>query len=123
MITKTWPCKGSGGCGATYSAELTAEAPADWTEDDWAAFMDAQSEHVGSHGRSPDMAAHIRKQMARTKRGDGFYKVTYSASENGSQTLCGAAATDLDMSWGDARFASNRRHVTCERCLELRPAS
>jgi len=34
MITKTWPCEGSGGCGATYSAELTAETPADWTGDD-----------------------------------------------------------------------------------------
>lgn len=115
MITKTWPCKGSGGCGGTYSAELTAESPADWTGDDWAAFMDAQSDHVAGHG-SPGTDVHIRKQIARTRTRSTVNPLTDSADfrlgsdKNGSQTLCGDPATDRDMSYADGR------------CLELRPA-
>ena len=47
-MTQTWPCKTTG-CGGTYSAELTADSPGDWNVDDWGAFMDAQSDHVGAH--------------------------------------------------------------------------
>jgi transcription elongation factor Elf1 len=115
---KAFPCKP---CGGSHETDVPKSA-ADWPVDDWGAFMDAQSEHVAAHGRTADAGSHIRKQMAPSKRGDGFYKVKYGSSENGSQTLCGAAATDRDMGWGDARFAKNRQYVTCERCLELRPA-
>jgi hypothetical protein len=61
---------------------------------------------------------HIRKRIAR-KRGDGFYRVKYSASENGSQTLCGAAA-GMDVSWAEARFAKNLARVTCDDCKRIR---
>lgn len=127
MVTKTWPCKG--GCGGNYSAELTSDAPADWTEDDWGAFMDAQSEHIGTHGRTDDTTVHIRKQIARIRTRSTTNPLTDSdafrlgSDHNGSQTLCGAAPTDSDMSWSDGRFAKNRQYVTCERCLKLRPAS
>lgn len=129
MITKTWPCKGSGSCGGTFSAELTSDSPAEWTEDDWGAMMDAQSEHVAGHGRAADRGVHIRKQIARVRTRSTVNPLTDSdafrpgSHLNGSQTLCGDAPTDSDMSWADGRSAKNRQHVTCTRCLELRPAS
>jgi hypothetical protein len=128
MSTVTWPCKGSGGCGATYSAELTSESPAEWTEDDWGAFMDAQSEHLASHGRTAGAGVHIRKKI--TARG-GYSptnplhdRAAFRASSaySGAQTLCGDPSTDSDISWADGRFAKHRQYVTCARCLELRPS-
>jgi hypothetical protein len=128
-MLKTWPCKGTGGCGGTYSAELTADSPADWNQDDWGAFMDAQSDHVATHGRTGEVTVHIRKQIARVRTYSRSNPLSDSAAfrlgsdKDGSQPLCGAAPTDRDMSWADGRFAKNRAYVTCERCLELRPAS
>ena len=61
---------------------------------------------------------HIRKRIAR-KRGDGFYRVKLSASENGSQTLCGAPS-GLDMSWPETRYAKNLAVVTCDTCKQIR---
>jgi hypothetical protein len=118
-IIVTWQCKG---CDGSYSAELTAENPASWTAEDWAAFMDAGSEHAASHYRTEGTVSHIRWRMAPEKRGDGFYAPKYSSSENGSRTLCGASATDSDTSWGDARHARNLTYVSCDRCKELRAA-
>ena len=42
---KTFPCKP---CDGTYEADIP-DSPTDWTEDDWSAFMDAQSAHVAAH--------------------------------------------------------------------------
>lgn len=129
MATKTWPCTGNGGCGATYSAEMSDESPANWTTDDWGAFMDAQSAHVASHGHPDSAGVHIRKQIARVHTRSTTNPLTDSSAfrlgsdRNGSQTVCGAAPTDGDMDWAGARFAKNRQHVTCTRCLELRAAS
>ncbi|MFI8792600.1 hypothetical protein [Streptomyces sp. NPDC055105] len=67
------------------------------------------------------MTTHIRQRPAR-KWGDGFYQPQYSASENGSRTLCGAQPTDRDAGWGDARFAKNLAFVTCDECKQLRKA-
>lgn len=61
---------------------------------------------------------HIRKRVAR-KRGDSFYRVKYGASENGSQTLCGAPA-GMDMSWAETRFAKHLDAVTCDTCKQIR---
>lgn len=61
---------------------------------------------------------HIRKRIAR-KRGDTFYRVKYSASENGSQTLCGAPAGN-DLAWGEARFPKHLARVTCDACKQIR---
>ncbi|MHA6764770.1 hypothetical protein [Streptacidiphilus sp. PAMC 29251] len=61
---------------------------------------------------------HIRKRIAR-KRGDSFYRVKYSASENGSQTLCGAPA-GMDKAWAETRFAKHLADVTCETCKQIR---
>jgi hypothetical protein len=61
---------------------------------------------------------HIRKPIAR-KRGNTFYKVQYSASENGSQTLCGAPAGN-DRTWAETRFARHLAAVTCDDCKRLR---
>ncbi|MGC0317281.1 hypothetical protein [Kitasatospora acidiphila] len=61
---------------------------------------------------------HIRKRIAR-KRGNGFYRVQYGASENGSQTLCGAPA-GMDRTWAETRFAKHLAAVTCEACKQLR---
>jgi hypothetical protein len=66
-----------------------------------------------------EVTTHIRQRPAR-KWGDGFYRPQYSASENGSRTLCGAPSTDQDMGWGDARFAKNLAYVTCDECKRLR---
>lgn len=66
-----------------------------------------------------EMTTHIRQRPTR-KWGDGFYRPQYSASENGSRTLCGAAPTDQDMGWGEARFAKNLAYVTCDECKRLR---
>lgn len=68
-----------------------------------------------------EVTVHIRQRPAR-KWGDGFYRPQYSASENGSRTLCGAAPTDQDMSWADARFAKYLAYVTCDECKRLRQA-
>jgi hypothetical protein len=64
---------------------------------------------------------HIRKRIAR-KRGDTFYRVKYSASENGSQTLCGAPAGN-DRTWAEARFPKHLSAVTCADCKRLRAES
>ncbi|MGE7437543.1 hypothetical protein [Kitasatospora sp. NPDC001175] len=61
---------------------------------------------------------HIRKRIAR-KRGNSFYRVKYSASENGSQTLCGAPAGN-DRTWAEARFAKHLAAVTCNACKQIR---
>jgi hypothetical protein len=42
---KTFPCKP---CDGTYSADVP-DSPADWTDDDWGTFFDAQSAHVAAH--------------------------------------------------------------------------
>ncbi len=65
------------------------------------------------------MTVHIRRQIAR-KRGNSFYRVQYSASENGSQTLCGERPTDQDMNWGETRFVKNVAFVTCDACKTAR---
>lgn len=61
---------------------------------------------------------HIRQRIAR-KRGNGFYRVQYGPSENGSRTLCGAPA-GRDMAWGETRYAKNLAYVTCDECKRLR---
>lgn len=63
---------------------------------------------------------HIRRRIAR-KRGDSFYRVKYSASEDGSQTLCGAPS-GLDMTWAETRFAKHLAVVTCDTCKQMRTA-
>lgn len=63
---------------------------------------------------------HIRKRPAR-KRGNGFYLPKYSASENGSQTLCGAPA-GFDKTWAEARFPKHLADVTCDTCKQIRTA-
>jgi hypothetical protein len=119
---KTFPCAI---CGDSYEADVP-ESPGDWTGDDLAAAMEAQSDHLVGH-RSPGTDVHIKKQIARTS---GYSPVNplhdsaafrLSAAHNGSQTLCGDPATDRDVSWSDARSAKCRQHVTCARCLQLRP--
>jgi hypothetical protein len=65
------------------------------------------------------VTVHIRQRPAR-KWGDGFYRPQYSASENGSRTLCGAPSTDQDMTWGECRYAKNLAYVTCDECKRLR---
>lgn len=82
-------------------------------------LMNAQSEHSRSCGHVTPEVTHIRKQIAR-KRGNGFYKVQYGPSENGSQTLCGAAPTMGDMSYGETRYPKGLSYVSCEKCKELR---
>jgi hypothetical protein len=62
---------------------------------------------------------HIRQRIAR-KWGDGFYRVQYGPSENGSRTLCGSSPTDRDMGWGETRYAKNLAYVTCDECKRLR---
>jgi hypothetical protein len=61
---------------------------------------------------------HIRKRIAR-KWGNTFYKPQYGASENGSQTLCGAPS-GMDMSWAETRFAKHLAAVTCDTCKQIR---
>ncbi|WP_435058481.1 hypothetical protein [Streptomyces sp. bgisy060] len=65
------------------------------------------------------MTTHIRQRIAR-KRGNGFYRVQYNSSENGSRTLCGAPPTDRDLGWGECRFAKYLAFVTCDECKRLR---
>lgn len=64
---------------------------------------------------------HIRQRIAR-KRGNGFYRVQYGPSENGSRTLCSDSPTDKDMGWGETRYAKNLAYVTCDECKRLRQA-
>ncbi|MEV4227266.1 hypothetical protein AB0J81_09180 [Streptomyces bobili] len=61
---------------------------------------------------------HIRQRIAR-KRGNGFYRVQYGPSENGSRTLCGAPAGP-DMAWGETRYPKKLAYVTCDECKRLR---
>lgn len=64
------------------------------------------------------VTVHIRQRIAR-KWGNGYYKVQYGPSENGSRTLCGAPAGQ-DMAWGETRYAKNLAYVTCDECKRLR---
>jgi hypothetical protein len=61
---------------------------------------------------------HIRKRPTR-KRGNGFYLVGRAASENGSQTLCGAPSGP-DVTWSEARFPKHLIRVTCDACKQIR---
>lgn len=83
-------------------------AVADWTVE---AFTPEPTVEV-------EVAVHIRQRIAR-KWGDSFYRPQYSASENGSRTLCGAPAGQ-DISWADGRFAKHLAYVTCDECKRLR---
>jgi hypothetical protein len=65
-----------------------------------------------------EVTVHIRQRIAR-KWGDGFYRLEYGPSENGSRTLCGAPAGQ-DMAWGETRYAKNLAYVTCDECKRLR---
>lgn len=69
-------------------------------------------------GPEPAPDVHIRQRIAR-KWGDGFYKVKYGPSENGSRTLCGAPAGQ-DMAWGETRYPKKLAYVTCDECKRLR---
>lgn len=80
-----------------------------------AAQDEAQDTHRAWHHDND--VVHIRKRInPRRVMGNTFYKVVLSASENGSQTLCGGQNTTSDMAWADVRFAKNMAHVTCEGC-------
>jgi hypothetical protein len=71
-------------------------------------------------GTAPvETITHIRQRIVR-KRGNGFYRVQYGPSENGSRTLCGDSPTDRDMGWGETRYAKNIAYVTCDECKRLR---
>jgi predicted nucleic acid-binding Zn ribbon protein len=109
MITQTCRLGHEFGIDGITNGSITAES-----FDILQAALDA---HELTHPRPA--VTHIRKQVAR-KRGDGFYKVKYSESENGSQTLCGAPNTSDDMGWGEARYAKNLAFVTCDACRGLR---
>lgn len=98
--------------------------------DEWLVALDDNGESVDPLGFFERKAAtdpapqpeatpvHIRQRPAR-KRGNGFYRVQYGPSENGSRTLCGAPA-GRDMAWGDTRYAKNLAYVTCDECKRIR---
>lgn len=95
--------------------------------DEWLVAVDDDGQGVDPQSfferRKPvetadDMPVHIRQRPAR-KRGNGFYRVQYGPSENGSRTLCGAPAGQ-DMAWGETRYAKNLAYVTCDECKRLR---
>lgn len=68
----------------------------------------------------PERTAHIRKLINPNRvRGNGFYKVTLSAAENGSQTLCGAKSTTIDLGYGD--FARRRPGFDWQRHIASLP--
>lgn len=71
---------------------------------------------------------HIRKKAGRSL-GNSFYSHAHRAQFAGGytdpqgQTLCGAPATILDMSYAETQWAKNRTHVTCEDCIAVRIAA
>jgi hypothetical protein len=69
---------------------------------------------------APETVVHVRWRMGPSRRGNGFYKVRYSSTEDGSRTLCGAPPTDSDMDWASTRFAKNLAYVTCGACKASR---
>ena len=94
--------------------------PANITVDDFAKLDAARTAHIDSHYVKPEVT-HIRKRInPHGRRGNGFYTLKLAASENGSQTLCGAKATVEDMSYGETRHDSGRAYVSCETCKQLR---
>ena len=104
----------------TWDGEITADVIS--------AMFEAQDKHADEH-RAAELAAgnHIRKQInpRRIRTGNQFYKdrVQLSASENGSQTLCGAPATTQDLGWGDTRSDKSLAYVSCEACKAARRAA
>jgi hypothetical protein len=93
------------------------------TEDEARALLERHLAEQERQQRERNAAAlagpvHIRKRIAR-KRGDSFYRVKYSAAEDGSQTLCGAPA-GMDRSWAETRFPKHLAAVTCAACKQIR---
>lgn len=80
---------------------------------------DAQDAHIASHAELlANAPVHIRTYVP-LKRGNGYYAPKYSASDNGSKTLCGVPAGN-DITWDEARYAKNLATVTCEDCKRVR---
>lgn len=65
-----------------------------------------------------ERGVHIRTYVP-VKRGNGYYAPKYSASDNGSRTLCGVPA-GMDITFAEARYAKNLATVTCGDCKRIR---
>lgn len=85
---------------------------------DWALRRECELDRAQS-------TVHIRKKAGRNL-GNQFYSHRHRTQfldgyrDPMSETLCGAAATQFDMSWADTRFKTARGHVECQDCLTLR---
>jgi hypothetical protein len=71
-------------------------------------------------GPEPIKLVHIRQPASRVRRGNQFYRDRNYAADPQRLTLCGAPATDRDMSHSETHWAKNLVYVTCARCLALR---
>ncbi|WGI36159.1 hypothetical protein QDT91_29525 (plasmid) [Mycolicibacterium aubagnense] len=90
-------------------------------------LTDAQ-DWAHARARELDRAAstvHIRKK-AGPNLGNQYYshstrmRFVGDYREPQSETLCGAKASNFDMSWAETRYPKNRAFVECERCIEIR---
>lgn len=84
------------------------------------AYFGAVMSALNNSAKPPTAAVpHIRQRIA-YKRGNSFYAVKYSESENGSRTLCGAEAGP-DFTWLEGRRLVDDESV-CAACREIRRA-
>jgi hypothetical protein len=122
-MTETTGRQYCGTCDTHY--EVTCPAGANVLE----VLSDAYDTHATSHAaRYAERGIHIRRQPSRARYRSATNPLTDlaafrpSLAENGSQTLCGAPASD-DITWTEGRFAKHLARVTCERCKDLRKGS
>jgi hypothetical protein len=106
-----------GSCpGGLYEVEVPGGTDLEATFEALEAGADA---HRAYHAAlDAERGVHIRT-YAPVKRGNGYYAPKYSASDNGSKTLCGVPA-GMDITWDEARYAKNLATVACEDCKRIR---
>lgn len=115
-------------------AEIAADAAAGMSEADLAARLDQYSrEQDAAYLEAQRIASESTVHHIRRSAGPSLGRPGYSHRhvaqfragyvDPSSLTLCGAPSTGFDMSWAETRYPSSRAHVTCDRCLDLRPVS
>lgn len=101
-----------------YSSDPAERIEALAEAQDWARQRAAELDRAAS-------TIHIRKK-AGPNLGNQYYSHNHRARFAGgyrdpqAETLCGATASNYDMSWAETRYPKGRQHVQCSRCIQIR---